>query len=102
MPVQPIVRHTPTCPPFESVVRILSSEPYSQILDEYRSVLEDDPEYLRYYCAKTALRLQLLLKLKELPSLTVGGCLEGSCDACCIIGALKEAMSRHLSHDACA
>jgi hypothetical protein len=102
MPVQPIVRHTPTCPPFESVVRILSSEPYSQILDEYRSVLEDDPEYLRYYCAKTALRLQLLLKLNELPSLTVGGCLEGSCDACCIIGALKEAMSRHLSHDACA
>ena len=100
MPVQPVVRHTPACPPFESVVRILSSESYSQILDEYRSVLEDDPEFLRYYCAKTALRLQVLLKQNELPSLTLGGCLEGSCDDCCIIGALKEAISRHLSHDA--
>jgi len=81
------------------VVQILSSEGYSQILEEYCAVLKEDPEYLTYYCASNALRLQYLLKLSDMPGLIVGECLTGPTCDCCIIDALKEAIRRRMTHE---
>jgi hypothetical protein len=84
--------HAVTCPSFNEVVRIFLSEKYSPVLDEYCSMLHSDPEYLSYHGTSTALKLQFQLKLKDLPSLCIGGCLHGGTMECCIVAALKEAI----------
>ena len=77
---------------FNAMVRILSSKRYAEVVDEYCSMLEDDPNYLSYHWQSAALKLHFLLKLHDLPSLNIGGCINTDSSECCIVEALKEAI----------
>jgi hypothetical protein len=78
----------------ERLIQMLLSEPYRPILLEYRSILEDDPDYLRFHCTSTALKLQFELKLHDLPDLTITSCHGPAGGECSILDALEEAIKR--------
>ena len=99
---KPIVCDLRNCSSFDGVVQIFLNRRYAHLLNEYRSILEEDPEYLSYHGTSTALRLQFQLKSKEFPQLAIGTCLEGAGGECCIVRALHEAISRKRHHDAAA
>lgn len=94
---QPFVCRVGACPPYEDVVQLLLSEPYAQVLDEYSSILDEDPDYLSFHGVSSALTVQFLLKLNDVPGLCIGECIIGSSGECCIIPALKEAVRRRAS-----
>lgn len=78
----------------EHLVQMLLSEKYRPMLMEYRYILEDDPDYFRFHCTSTALKLQFELKLHDLPDLAIDSCNGPTDDGCCIIDALEEAIRR--------
>ena len=92
-----VVCDNKTCPPFETVVDILSSDNYAEMVEEYCAIAKEDPAYLTYHGMSVALRVQYELKLKDLPSLTIGGCMSGFPKACCLVEALKEAITQRSS-----
>jgi len=83
-----------TCPPFEELVRALLTPDHRQILEEYRSIVEQDRDYLTYHWMSTALKLQFLLKRDDIPEISIGGCIDGVASGCCVVEALREAMLR--------
>ena len=87
-----------TCPPFESVVDTLSSGKYAAMVEEYCAIAKEDPAYLTYHCMSVALRVQYELKLKDFPSLMIGGCMSRFPKACCLVEALKEAIEQRSAH----
>ena len=87
------------CPSFEGVVDIFLNSRYARVVDDYRSILEEDPEYLSYHGMSTALRLQFQLKRKELPQLGIGACFEAATGECCIVSALREAIRKKHPRD---
>ena len=78
----------------DEVVNVFLSPSYQRVIDEYREVVQKDPEYLAYHLMSTALRLQYQLKVDALPALSIGGCVREGVGRCCIIDALKEAIVR--------
>jgi tetraacyldisaccharide-1-P 4'-kinase len=94
MSEQSFVYRCTMCPSFEDVVQIFLSERHSRVLDEYRSILHNDPEYLLFHSTSTALKLQFQLKCDDLPLLSIGGCIEGGSGECCVVHALQEAFRR--------
>ncbi len=78
----------------EWLVNLLLSKEYRPLLEQYRYVLEDDPDYFRFHCTSTALKLQFELKLHDLPELKIDACNGPAGDGCCIIDALEEAIRR--------
>ncbi len=78
----------------EQLVRMLLSEGYRPLLQRYRFILEDDPDYFRFHCTSAALKLQFELKLHDLPDLEITSCNGPDGDGCCIIDALEEAIRR--------
>ncbi len=85
------------CPAFEELVMMLSVPENSWILDEYSSLLEDDPQYLSFHWMSTALKLQFQLKREGVPALDIGGCIDETSRGCCVVDALKEAIMRRTS-----
>ncbi len=85
---------TASCPAFEDLVEMLSEARNTSILDEYTSLLEDDPEYLTFHWISTALKLQFHLKRHSVPALDIGACIDESSRGCCVVDALKEAILR--------
>ena len=79
----------------EQLVKLLLSEKYQSLLQEYRYILDDDPDYFRFHCTSTALKLQFQLKLHDMPDLEIGVCNGYANDGCCIIDALEEAIKRY-------
>ncbi len=79
---------------FEEVVHAFLSERYRKDLEEYRTIIDKDPDYLTYHFMSTALKLQFQLKLSMAPTLNIGGCMKGGPGRCCVIDALKEAIER--------
>ena len=79
----------------EQLVRLLLSEEYRPLLLLYRNILEDDPDYLRFHCTSTVLKLQFELKLHDLPELSIACCNGPEDGGCCIIDALEEAIRRY-------
>ena len=94
---QPGLSRPMTCPPFEGVVQMLLSQRYTRTLDEYSSLLDEDPDYLTHHSTATALKLQFEIKLNDLPSLKIGECLDQCSVECCIVDALREALKRRSS-----
>jgi hypothetical protein len=94
MSEQPFICRYTTCPSFEDVVKLFLSERHSWILDEYHSILEEDPDYLSFHSTSAALKLQYQLKRDDLPLLSIGKCVEGGSGECCVVHALQEAIRR--------
>ncbi len=92
-----LVCRTGACPAFEDLIVMLSEPENSWILDEYGSLLEDDPQYLAFHWMSTALKLQYQLKQKSVPTLDIGSCIDESSRGCCMVDALKEAILRRSS-----
>ena len=78
----------------EQLVRLLLSERYFPLLQQYQYILEEDPDYFRFHCTSVALKLQFELKLNDLPDLAITSCHGPADDGCCIIDALEEAIRR--------
>lgn len=83
-----------SCTSFDKMVDLFTSERYCKVLEEYRAIVERDPNYLTFHFMSTALKLQFHLKLNELPSLNIGGCMKEGFGRCCVVDALKEAIDR--------
>ena len=94
---RPVACSNKTCPAFENVVTILLSDKHSSLVDEYCPIAREDPTYLTYHCMSIALRVQYELKLKDLPGLTIGGCMSRFPEPCCLVDALKEAIRQRSS-----
>ena len=82
------------CTTFEGVVRMFVSDRNRKVLEEYRAIVDKDPDYLTYHFMSTALKLQYQLKLNESSSLKIGGCMQEGVGRCCVVDALKEAIDR--------
>jgi hypothetical protein len=80
-------------PPSERLVQILLSEEYRPLIQQYRCTLEDDPDYLRFHCTSTGLKLQYELN-HEWPELAIASCESTVGDGACIIDALEDAIRR--------
>jgi hypothetical protein len=78
----------------EQLVELLLSESHRSLLRQYQYILEEDPDYLRFHCTSTALKLQFELKLNDLPDLSIASCNGPGEEGCCIIDALEEALRR--------
>ncbi len=78
----------------ERLIQLLLTERYRPLLLQYRYLLEEDPDYLRFHCTSTALKLQYELKLHDLPELEITSCDGPANDGCCILDALEEAIRR--------
>lgn len=94
MPEQPVLCHNTSCPPFQNVVSLLSSNKHTSLVDEYCSIAREDPSYLTYHCMSIALRVQYELKLEDVPGLTIGGCMSQFPEPCCLVEALKEVIQQ--------
>lgn len=81
----------------QELVRLLLSDRYCSVVDQYRLILDEDPDYLTYHAVSTSLNLQFQLKLHDLPMLHIGGCLHELRWNCCMIDALKEAVRQRSS-----
>ncbi len=84
-----------TCPPFGELVRTLGEDKHRRMIEEYRDLLVQDPDYLTYHWMSTALKLQYQLKRDDFPDLTIGGCIDELARGCCFVEALREAIVRH-------
>ena len=78
----------------DELVGLLLSEEHRPLIEEYRSAVENDPQYFRFHCTSVALRLQYELKLHDLPSISIGECLETNSSTCCVLDSLEEALRR--------
>jgi hypothetical protein len=76
------------------VVQHLMTGSYRPLIQEYKALLEEDPDYLDFHFASAALRVQFALKLNDLPSLQIGLCNGSPTHRCCVLEALVEAVSR--------
>ncbi len=76
----------------EELIGLLLSEEHHSLLEAYREILEEDPDYLRFHATSTALRLQCALKTHNLPSLRVGTCPASNPRGCCMLEVLEGAL----------
>ncbi len=76
----------------EEITNALLGGDYRPLVEYYRSVLRDDPDYLCYHSVSASLHLCAALKRRSFPHLAVVAASQ-SC-SCCVIDALEEAISR--------
>jgi hypothetical protein len=76
----------------EEIVDILLTDDYRPLLEYYRSVLRDDPDYLRFHGVSTSFRLCSALKLTSFPRRPLAYHTDGC--SCCVVDALEGAIKR--------
>jgi hypothetical protein len=76
----------------EEIIDILLSDEYRALLEYYRSVLEDDPDYLRFHGVSTSFRLCSALKLQSFPRRSLAYHTDAC--SCSVVEALEGAIKR--------
>lgn len=84
--------HLKSCSSAEDIARLLTTNEYASMIEEYRSILDDDPGYLEFHHASGVLKVQFALKLHDLSTLEIGLCEGSGACGCCVLAALRSAI----------
>ncbi len=78
----------------EQVMALLLSDEHRPLLEGYRAILAEDPDYLRFHSASISLRLMCVLRLHDIPSLRIDQCGDAPSQGCCIVEAMLAAVQQ--------
>ena len=84
-----------SCASQEEITRLLMKVEYTRLIEEYRSILGDDPSYLEFHGASVVLIVEYALKLHDLDTVPIGLCDRSCSGNCCVLSALVSAIQRH-------